>query len=101
MNGGSSVFLMDSTPDRMGERAWVELSHVTKNERRSMMASYRRKMGSDTWHWCMNCSNYPLRPVSEVSATKPTSGELCKECKEKDSRGDCKELILKEAKDVR
>ena len=43
---------------------------------------YRRKKNSDTWHWVRTCSNWPTSDyVSQNS--KPTSGELCNECKSK------------------
>ena len=52
------------------------------------METYRKKKGSDTWHWCHNCSNFPKSDYDEQS-TKPTSGELCNECKDKEKAGDC------------
>lgn len=55
------------------------------------MAIYRRKSDSDTWHWCRNCSNYPTGLDVKVSYTKPTSGELCNECKAKEDRGECRQ----------
>jgi len=53
------------------------------------MVEYRRKKGSDTWHFCKNCSRYPTENY-EVSYTKPTSGELCDECLSKEKRGECR-----------
>ena len=58
-------------------------------ERRAKTMEWRRKKGSDTWHWCVNCSNWPTANY-EVSHAKPTSGELDNECKAKDAAGDCK-----------
>jgi len=52
------------------------------------MITYRRKKGSDTWHWCSKCSNWPTSDY-ETSYVKPTSGELCNECKAKDREGTC------------
>ena len=52
------------------------------------MGQYRKKNGSDTWHWCSNCSNYPTIDYT-TSSVKPTSGELCNECLGKDNRNDC------------
>ena len=54
-----------------------------------MMAEYRKKKGSDTWHWCRNCSNWPTKDY-DVSYTKPTSGELDNECKSKERSGNCR-----------
>jgi len=52
------------------------------------MPLYRRLTYSDTWHWCKNCSNWPTNSFHS-SATKPTYGELCNECKSKENAGDC------------
>lgn len=52
------------------------------------MVTYCRKAGSDTWHWCKNCSNYPST-CYETSRTKPTTGELCNQCKSKKEKHDC------------
>lgn len=49
---------------------------------------YRKIRGSDTWHWCKNCSKWPVANYDE-KATKPTSGELCDECLSKQKRNDC------------
>ena len=48
----------------------------------------RRKNGSDTWHWCRNCSNWPTSDYTE-KAGRPTSGDLCNECKGKEKAGTC------------
>jgi hypothetical protein len=53
------------------------------------MSQYRKRRGNDTWHWCSNCTNYPSSDY-DSSSTKPTSGELCNECKAKDKAGNCK-----------
>jgi hypothetical protein len=50
--------------------------------------AYRRKKGSDVWHWCKNCSNWPGYPYDEQS-DKPKSGELCNECRRKETNGEC------------
>lgn len=52
------------------------------------MTEYRRKKGSDTWHWCKNCSKWPTSDY-DVSYTKPTTGELDNECKAKENVGTC------------
>ena len=51
--------------------------------------TYRKKRGSDTWHWCRNCSKWPESGFDQESA-KPTTGELCNECKSKDRTGACR-----------
>lgn len=50
--------------------------------------AYRRKRGSDTWHWCRNCRNDPKSDYEE-QPQKPTTGELCNECRTKEAAGTC------------
>ena len=50
---------------------------------------YRKRTGSDTWHFCRNCSAWPSNDYAERE-TKPSSGELCDQCLAKKDRGDCK-----------
>lgn len=50
---------------------------------------YRRRKGSDTWHWCRNCSNWPTSHYDERS-TKPTTGELDNECRAKEQASNCR-----------
>lgn len=50
--------------------------------------AYRKKRGSDTWHWCRNCNGWPTSDYAEQQA-KPTNGEFCNECKAKESKGQC------------
>ena len=55
------------------------------------MPTYRRKKGSDAWHWCKNCSNWPTSDYEErTTPGRPSTGELDNECKAKESRGECK-----------
>jgi hypothetical protein len=53
------------------------------------MANYRRRKTGDTWHFCSNCSLWPTSDFVEQS-TKPTTGELCNQCKAKKDAGDCR-----------
>jgi len=56
------------------------------------MPEYRKRKGSDAWHWCKNCTNWP--PLSQnpvVKHSKPTTGEFCNECKAKAKRGECRQ----------
>ena len=56
----------------------------------SIMANeYRKKGESDTWHFCRNCSRWPTSGYT-TRQTKPTSGELCNECKAKERDGNCR-----------
>ncbi|MBF4468849.1 MAG: hypothetical protein ISP01_05525 [Methanobrevibacter arboriphilus] len=50
--------------------------------------AYRKKNDSDTWHWCEKCSNWPTSDY-DTSYSKPTSGELCNQCKSKAESGNC------------
>ena len=50
---------------------------------------YRKRKGSDTWHWCKNCSNYPTSDYKE-QANKPSNGELCNQCQAKKREGTCR-----------
>lgn len=54
-----------------------------------MASQYRKSTGSDTWHYCSNCSNYP-RSGYTTSNGKPTYGELCNECQGKERNGECR-----------
>lgn len=52
--------------------------------------AYRKKKGSDTWHWCQNCSNWPAQPGTyDEQYSKPASGELCDQCLAKEKAGTC------------
>jgi hypothetical protein len=53
------------------------------------MKEYRRTKGSDTWHFCRNCTHWPTTNY-ESSQTKPTSGEFCNECLAKERADNCK-----------
>ena len=50
--------------------------------------TYRRRRSSDTWHFCTNCNNWPTYDYVEQQS-KPTTGELCDECRAKRSAGTC------------
>jgi hypothetical protein len=49
------------------------------------MATYLQAHGSDTWHWCKNCSHYPSNPAK----TQRPAWDLCEQCKEKERNGSC------------
>ncbi len=52
------------------------------------MAEYRKRKGTDTWHWCKNCSNWPTSNY-DSKTTRPAY-DLCNECKGKEKAGNCK-----------
>jgi hypothetical protein len=51
------------------------------------MATYVQAQGSDTWHWCRNCSHYPRR-IAKRRATRPSS-HLCSRCRGMQRNGTC------------
>lgn len=54
---------------------------------------YRKVKGSDTWHFCANCSRLPTSNYEEASYSgRPPSGELCNECKGKEDNKNCTAL---------
>jgi hypothetical protein len=53
------------------------------------MPEYRRQKGSGIWHWCRNCSTWPLIEFDAVY-TKPVTGGLDDECRAKEDAGDCR-----------
>jgi hypothetical protein len=53
------------------------------------MANYVKAPGSDTWHWCRNCTSYPSTIGSRHSGGRPASGELCDQCLGKEKNGNC------------
>ena len=54
-----------------------------------MAKTYVQGQRTDTWHWCRNCSNYPATVVKRRK-TRPTSGDLCNQCKGKERNGNCR-----------
>lgn len=54
------------------------------------MAVYAKRPGTDTWHFCGNCSNYPKGTGTVTQSTKPSSGEFCNECRAKQASANCK-----------
>ena len=57
------------------------------------MAEYRKLKTSDTWHWCKNCTKWPTKDYTSTHF-KPSSGELCNECKAKDREETCRKQLL-------
>jgi len=56
------------------------------------MTTYRKINGTDTWHFCLNCSNWPKVNYQEEQQS-PRWGEICKECKVKDVKGECQKAV--------
>jgi hypothetical protein len=57
-------------------------------EGETTMTEYRKVKRSDTWHYCKNCSKWPTYNY-DSQYTKPTSGELCDECRAKEANKNC------------
>ena len=51
------------------------------------MVEYIRGSQRDKWHWCMNCTQYPMY-IYQKTAAKPPS-DLCEQCKTKQKNGNC------------
>ncbi len=51
------------------------------------MVHYVRGSPEDRWHWCQNCTQYPM-VVYEKTSLRP-SAELCEQCKTKEDNGNC------------
>jgi hypothetical protein len=54
----------------------------------TVMEYRRKKTGSDTWHFCKNCGNWPTKDYLS-RYDKPTTGELCDQCRAKEASGNC------------
>lgn len=51
--------------------------------------TYRRRIKSDCWHHHPACRWWPEAPTEYVERDKkPTTGEVCDECKSKTRRGE-------------
>lgn len=68
----------------------VDVARNRSGKWRTKMArpNYRRRRGFDTWHFCTNCSNWPTSDYE--TSTRPTTGELCNECRGKENGGNCR-----------
>lgn len=56
------------------------------------MVTYRRKRGSDVWHWCTNCEDWPVTNYAEQDlpvGMRPSTGELDDDCLAREKRGEC------------
>jgi hypothetical protein len=56
------------------------------------MVEYVRGSQNDKWHWCKNCTQYPMY-IYQKTPVKPFS-DLCDQCKikEEDENCQCEEL---------
>jgi hypothetical protein len=56
---------------------------------------YRKRSTSVTWHWCHNCSGWPLGDFQQREDKPPTWGgqSLCEECATRDYCGNCQHSV--------
>lgn len=52
------------------------------------MVEYVRGSKMDRWHWCENCTQYPMY-IYEKTPAQPSTPQLCEQCKTKDENGSC------------
>ena len=50
------------------------------------MVEYVRGSDLDKWHWCKNCTQYPIYIYQKISARPPN---LCEQCNAKEKNEDC------------
>ncbi len=50
---------------------------------------YRRQVGSETWHWCINCRQWPTSDY-EFRSDMPTDGDFHEECRNREKEGRCR-----------
>ena len=51
------------------------------------MVEYVRGSQNDKWHWCKNCTQYPIY-IYQKTSVKPFS-DLCDQCRIKEEDGIC------------
>jgi CheY-like chemotaxis protein len=54
-----------------------------------MTTSYRKKHKTDLWHFCSNCTNWPVTDFDIHDHSAPPLGESCPECVENLRQGNC------------
>ena len=55
-----------------------------------MKKEYRKRKGSDTWHLCKNCHEWPDSNYEKwCGKGRPSNGELCDHCLSKERNDDC------------
>ncbi len=53
------------------------------------MTLYVRAPTDERWHWCENCSKYPLE-LANTTHHRPDDS-LCEECEALETAGECEE----------
>jgi CheY-like chemotaxis protein len=52
---------------------------------------YRKKHNTDLWHFCSNCTNWPVVDFNKHDHSAPPLGEFCPECVENQRQGTCEQ----------
>ena len=55
---------------------------------------YVRGSENDKWHWCKNCTQYPMY-IYQKTSIEPASN-LCEQCKTKEENGNCQCIEVNE-----
>ena len=59
--------------------------------------SYRKKHNTDLWHFCSNCTNWPVTDFHKHDPGAPPMDEFCPECVEHQRQGTCTQASRREA----
>lgn len=51
---------------------------------------WRRVTANDHWHFCTNCPKWPTTGAYEEADRLPLVGEMCRDCRVKKDRGECR-----------
>jgi hypothetical protein len=68
-----------------GSSEKIRSVHYVFDLREEAEPAYRKNAGGDTWHFDHNCSKWPVADFVELEIP-PNVGELCNECKAKQSK---------------
>ena len=59
-----------------------------------MLDTYRKAIASNVWHFCANCTTWPVAAyIASQSPEQISDEELCTECVARHEVGDCKDYI--------
>ena len=77
-------------------KIWTRVDRITERHLRTWRSVesqtfYRKKHNSDLWHFCSNCTNWPIADFDATDRGAPPSGEFCGECVDKQHQGTCEQ----------
>ncbi len=62
-----------------------------------MPETYRKAIASNVWHFCSNCTTWPVEHyIASQSPEQIGNEELCTECVARHDVGDCKDYIYED-----